>query len=979
MAVSSLILNLIVRDQGSTATVGGVSKGFAALSAVLAGTGAVMGASVNKAADFDKTIRQVGAAAKVPAAGLEELSKLALQMGADTTYSAAEAAQAMLELAKGGLTDADIKGGALASTLTLAAAGGQSLADASTTMSNALNGFRLDAADAGMVAAAFAGAATASTASVDSLAQALAQVGPGAQTAGLSLQDTVGVLAAFDNNMLKGSAAGTSLKTFLTRLVPSTDAARKAMKDLGLDFTDAQGNFRPITEIAGQLQRAFGGLSEEAKTVALSDIFGADAARAASVLATEGAAGIEKYIAATKDMNAAQEMAATNTAGAAGAMEQFKGSLETLQIVVGTKLLPAVTQGLQVLTTFVNLLDNPFVLAFAGAVTALAAAIWVVNAASRAWASATTALATVQRVLGINTAATATATRGAAAAQGAAAAATTRTTIASRASTVALYAQAAAIRISAAAMVVFQNAAKAARVAVLLLATANPAFLIVAGLVAAGVALVALWKNSETFRNIVTGAFNAVKGAAQAAFGWVRSNWPLLLAILAGPFGLAVLAVVKFKDQITGAISGAFDWVKSNWPLLLAILTGPFGLAVAAVVKWRDEITGAAGNVVDAITAIPGRVGDFAGALVDKGRQLVAGLWNGFQSAISNVGTQIRNAVIRQVQIRVDAAKWLYNTGRDLLIGLWNGVQSFGGQLFGWFRDLPSTLYRLVNVAGDWMVTAGKNIVTGLWNGVVSMVGKLGELGRLIVKKVWDEVKSGFGLFSPSRRFREGGRNLGQGLALGVIDAMSKPVAAMRNMVSKVNAAGRGLRVEDFSASATFTAVTRQQNEASGAQAARQPRTAGTPDAPPRAGDDRQGLRVAAELARLFSKDVGIRLAAATPAPAAERSRPGVEVQVLASVAERFTNAARVDLAPLFDRSAVRGTDGASADSRLLPTPAGDTTTDAGRQPPVDPQAIADAVRDGLRAGRWQIDRDGFVRYIDDQLGRRQNQLARGG
>jgi hypothetical protein len=93
----------------------------------------------------------------------------------------------------------------------------------------------------------------------------------------------------------------------------------------------------------------------------------------------------------------------------------------------------------------------------------------------------------------------------------------------------------------------------------------NPIFLVVLAIGALIGILYLAWRNSETFRRIVTGAFNAVVGAARTAFGWVRKNWPLLLAILTGPFGLAVLAIVKNWDKIKEGARKALEWITTRW------------------------------------------------------------------------------------------------------------------------------------------------------------------------------------------------------------------------------------------------------------------------------------------------------------------------------------------------------------------------------------------------------------------------------
>jgi phage-related protein len=72
--------------------------------------------------------------------------------------------------------------------------------------------------------------------------------------------------------------------------------------------------------------------------------------RVASILADQGAAGFDKMARAVGRQGAATELAAAQNAGFTGALDNFKSTLETLAIELGTKLLPPVTKFLQVLT-----------------------------------------------------------------------------------------------------------------------------------------------------------------------------------------------------------------------------------------------------------------------------------------------------------------------------------------------------------------------------------------------------------------------------------------------------------------------------------------------------------------------------------------------------------------------------------------------------------------------------------------------------
>jgi TP901 family phage tail tape measure protein len=350
-------------DQGLGAVQSSVSKAGANLSsagrkmslgitAPLAGIAAV---GVKMAADFDLTMRKVAIATGGPT---KALSDLAIQMGAETAFSASEASQAMLELAKGGMTAAEIQAGALEQTMRLASAGDVALGDSATYVANAMNTFGLKAKDADEITTALAGAANASSASVQSLGQGLAQGALAARNAGLNLQETTGVLSLFDAAGLKGSDAGTSLKAAMNSLIPTTTKAKNAMKDANLDFVDAEGNFRNVADIAGQLHDRLGPLSEAQRQVALETIFGSDGMRAATILMNGGRDAVEKYTKASRDEATTTALADAAMEGLSGSLERAKGSMETAALMVGQVLAPYIEKLAGVVEQAANFFTN---------------------------------------------------------------------------------------------------------------------------------------------------------------------------------------------------------------------------------------------------------------------------------------------------------------------------------------------------------------------------------------------------------------------------------------------------------------------------------------------------------------------------------------------------------------------------------------------------------------------------------------------
>lgn len=313
--------------------------------------------TVSKAAEFEAKMSNIKAVTGESEATMKKFNDAAIKAGADTAFSAAEAADAIGELAKAGVSTKDILNGGLTASLNLATAGELDLKEAAEITSTALNAFKRDGMTATQAANQLAGAANASATDVHELKYGLSMVAPVASGLGLSFRDTTNALAVFAQNGLKGSDAGTSLKTMLMNLQPQTKAQTNMMKELGIitadgsnQFFTAEGKIKSFAEISQVLKDHLGGLTDAEKQMALKTMFGTDAVRAATIAMNEGADGANSMQAAIDKVTAAQ-VAAEKLNNLKGAVEALSGSWETLQIKVGTAVLP-------VLTTLVKWIDK---------------------------------------------------------------------------------------------------------------------------------------------------------------------------------------------------------------------------------------------------------------------------------------------------------------------------------------------------------------------------------------------------------------------------------------------------------------------------------------------------------------------------------------------------------------------------------------------------------------------------------------------
>lgn len=309
-----------------------VTTGLAA-----AGTAAIaLGVqAVRMAADFDASMSTVQANTGASADEMGQLRQAALDAGASTVYSASEAAGAINELGKAGMSTTDILSGGLSGALDLAASDGMDVSEAAELMSTALSQFNLTGADATRVADALAAGAGKAQGSAHDLGYALSQAGMVANMYGISMEETVGSLAAFAHAGMIGSDAGTSLKSMLVALANPSDKAAAAMEDIGLEAYDAQGKFVGLSALAGNLKGSLEGLTDAQKQQALATIFGTDGMRAAAVLYQEGAEGIKDWTGAVTESGYAAEQAAAKNDNLKGDLENLSGTFETFLINIG--------------------------------------------------------------------------------------------------------------------------------------------------------------------------------------------------------------------------------------------------------------------------------------------------------------------------------------------------------------------------------------------------------------------------------------------------------------------------------------------------------------------------------------------------------------------------------------------------------------------------------------------------------------------
>lgn len=134
----------------------------------------------------------------------------------------------------------------------------------------------------------------------------------------------------------------------LSNLQPTTKEQITLFKRLGILtknntnlFYDSRGKLKSLDQISGILQKSLGKMTDQQRILALEIMFGADAIRAASILYHEGAEGVKEFQAEMSKVTAL-DVAKKKMDNAKGAIEQFGGAIETIQISALQPLLPVI-------------------------------------------------------------------------------------------------------------------------------------------------------------------------------------------------------------------------------------------------------------------------------------------------------------------------------------------------------------------------------------------------------------------------------------------------------------------------------------------------------------------------------------------------------------------------------------------------------------------------------------------------------------
>lgn len=708
-------------------SIAGAGKKMMGVTTVIGGVGV---AAVKTAADFDSAMSQVAAVSGATGKDFDALRNKAREMGAKTKFSATEAAEAMNYMAMAGWKTEDMLDG-IEGVMNLAAASGEDLATTSDIVTDALTAFGLSAKDSGHFADILAAASSNANTNVSMMGETFKYCAPIAGALGFSAEDTAEAIGLMANAGIKSSQAGTALRTIMNNLAGDVKISGKAIGDVTIATTNADGSMRDLSDILSDCRSAFRNLTESEKAQAAESLVGKNAMSGFLALMNAGQGDIDKLSSAIDNCDgSAEKMATTMQDNLAGQLTILKSQLQELAISFGDILMPAIRSIVSKLQGFVDKLNG------------------MDEGTKRTIVTIALLVASIGPLLVI-----------------------IGTAISKIGVAMQVFVKL-ANGISKLKVAVQGGTGVLGKLGAALGGISAPVLAVVAVIAVLVAAFVHLWKTNEGFRDAIIGTWNRIKdtisGFCQGivdrlnALGFqftdivdvLKTVWDGFCQVLAPIFEGVFNNIANILSTVTGVITGILD-------VFIGIFTGNWSQAWTGVKEIFSSIWNGISsfftNILNVIKGVADVVLGWFGTSWNEVwtniKTFFEGIWNGIATFFTTIWETLKNVVtvgIMAIGSILSAAfdiitlpfRLIWENCKEIIISVWDAIKSKVTTVIHAVASVISTVMNAIKTIFSTVWNAIKTVVTTVVNAIKSVVTTVFNAIKSTATSVWNAIKT---------------------------------------------------------------------------------------------------------------------------------------------------------------------------------------------------------------------------------------------
>lgn len=721
--------------------------------------GVMAGKAIKSYGDFQNSINQAavigGSSNKSLSGDMKGLEKVALSLGKTLPVSADDAAQAMVEMARNGASVGELKK-EFPAIAKAAAVSGEDMTATATTVQQAMNIWGGGAKNAAKDSATLAVVANRSNATIGDMGQVFANVGTTAKNMGFSLKD-VGIAAGLMTNAgIPAAQASQDLNHAFSQMVKPSKSAKATMQELGLSYTDAQGNMKPLKQIIQETAKATEGMSGAQKTAALNTLFGAAGAKAIAPLIDSVGKKAQKSGKGWDSFSSSIDKAAGSTAKA---NKYLTDNSQNMSKNVGQSINQMLDAFDALIKTSIGSIA-PQIKAVANAVGDFAT--WLTTSKSPMAAFTKQLIAWSPIIAGV--------------------------LLVFGGLSMALGKFIGAFKLINGAIKAYQGVIKIAmgvQKAFNLLMAMNPFVLLIVAIAAVVGALVWFFTQTKTGKkawsdftkwlgdvwnglvDIVSAVGQAIVDGWNAAVDGVKNVWSGIGDFFSGVWNGIV-------NGITGAWNGVASFFSNLWNSIVQGLQPVFG---AISQGWQNMVTNLSGiwnGIVDIAKGIWNTIlivvqtvilgiqmawvglGVLLGALWQGIVVVFSTIWNGIVAVV----TAIVNGIVAawnflapylsaawQANVTLFTTIWnvlvtIVTTIVNAIVAVWNGFAGIISTIWNGIAGAATAIWNIILTTITTIVTTTVNVVSSIWNGLIAIASGIWNAVSSVVSSVWSAIVS---------------------------------------------------------------------------------------------------------------------------------------------------------------------------------------------------------------------------------------------
>ncbi|WP_026829796.1 phage tail protein [Exiguobacterium antarcticum] len=372
--------------------------------------------------------------------------------------------------------------------------------------------------------------------------------------------------------------------------------------------------------------------------------------------------------------------------------------------------------------------------------------------------------------------------------------------------------------------------------------------LVAVGIVALGAAFYLLWTRSETFKTGVITAWNAIKAAALAVWGFIApyiqqaitavttfvqaklvqlqafwtANGASIMAAVSNVWNVVLTVIRAAMVVIVPIIQVAFMLVKSiivsTWNAIKNVINGTIQVIMGIIQVFSGLLTGNFTQVWTGLKAIVTGalqtlwgvinlyfIGKFLGPLRSFGTMamgIVRSAWAFIKGVFTSGASGIANVIRMYFNMYRSIITGVMNAIRSIVTAVWNALRSSVSAAVGSIRASIQSAFSSARSIVTNAMQAIKSVVTSVWNAVRSSVTSVlsGILSSVrstfsniisaitsAMSKVGSTIKSGFNsALSAVKAIGSSFYNAGRGLIEQMIGGISSMAGEISKTVSDV-------------------------------------------------------------------------------------------------------------------------------------------------------------------------------------------------